>query len=176
MKLRNLVFVALWSLSWSCHAGDYFRQSFFDYPDPTTAPRVTASCSQMGSMDVPCGTWAYPLRMCRAETCTGHTYVTELLRVAPTFVVSGPDSPDEAVKNAVTGIAAGCAATAVSAAQGAAAVTPSPEPSARIAAALAAGATYFQSCISTVNAVAIVSGIVNQLRFKIETPTHWAKL
>jgi hypothetical protein len=80
------------------HAGEYYREKWFDYPDPTTLPKTTARCVQEGSMDVPCPTWSEPLRMCRATACTGHAYTTELLRVSPTFVISGPDTGEEAVK------------------------------------------------------------------------------
>lgn len=158
------------------NAAEYYRSKWFDYPDPTTMPKTTVSCAQEGSIDVPCPTWSEPLRMCRKSACTGHTYKTEMLRVAPTFVVNGPDTSDQAVKNAITGVAATCAATAISAAQGAAAATPSPEPAARISAGLAMGIAYFQSCISTVSGAAVAGGLINQLSFTIETPTHWAPL
>ncbi len=176
--MRKLI---LWMLFCLCsattvHAADYLRETWFEYPDPTTAPRVTARCVQEGSMDVPCPTWNEPFRMCRATGCTGHAYTTELLRVSPTFVVSGPDTAEDAVKRAVQGIVAVCSANAIVAAKAAAAATPSPEPVARVAAGLGAGVTSFKACIATANATAIVAGIVNQLEFKVESPTHWARL
>lgn len=157
-------------------AGDYLRETWFEYPDPTTAPRVTARCVQMSSADVPCPTTQKPFRTCRKEACTGHAYDTELLRVAPTFVVSGPDTADDAVRKAVTGIVGACGAQAILGAKAAGAAAPSPEPLARITAALATGVIQFKACIATANAAAIAAGILNQLEFKVESPTHWAPL
>lgn len=176
--MNKLIFWILFCLylMTTAHAGDYFRETWFEYPDPTTAPKVTTRCVQEGSMDVPCSTWQEPFRMCRATGCTGHAYTTELLRVSPTFVVSGPDTGEEAVKRAVQGVVAVCSANAIVAAKAAAAATPSPEPVARIAAGLGAGVTSFKSCIATANTTAAVTGIANQLEFKIESPTHWARL
>lgn len=172
-----LVVLAIWLVaSTSVLAGDYFREKWFDYPDPTTAPKITARCVQEGSADVPCPTWSNPLRMCRKSACTGHAYDTELLRVAPTFVVSGPESGEESIRRAVQAVVAVCSVTATTAAKGAAAMLPSPEPAARVGTGLATGIAYFKACISSANATAVVAGILNQLEFKIETPTHWAKL
>ncbi len=157
-------------------AGDYYRHMWFEYPDPTTAPKVTAKCVKEGSTDVPCPTFGKPFRMCRKSACIGHAYTTELLRVSPTFVVSGPDTADEGVKRAVEGIAAACAVKAIAGAKGAGAAAPSPEPAARIAAGLTAGLAIFKACLATVNATAVVAGVANQLEFKIDTPTHWARI
>lgn len=176
MKKQIIFLVFFAFISSFCYSAEYFREKWFDYPDPTTIPRTTATCVQQGSMHVPCPTWSEPLRMCLKSACTGHAYTTDVLRVTPTFVVNGPDSVDEATRNAVTGIVAACVVQAISAAKGAAAITPSPEPVARVGAGLASGATYFKACISTVNAVAVVAGIVNQLQFTVETPTHWAPI
>lgn len=176
MKKYLLAVAILSAVAFPVCAEDYFRETWFEYPDPTTAPRVTARCVQEASLDVPCPTWSEPFRMCRGYGCTGHAYTTELLRVAPTFVVSGPSSGEEAVKRAVQGIVAVCAANGTVAAKAAAAVTPSPEPGARIAAGIGAGITSFKACIATANATAVAAGIVNQLEFKVDSPTHWAPL
>jgi hypothetical protein len=157
-------------------AAEYYRSKWFEYPDPLTAPRVTARCVKEASADVPCPTWNRPLRTCRQTVCVGHAYTTELLRVTPTFVISGPDSPDDATRRAVQGIAAGCGVKAIASGQGAAAAAPSPEPTARIAAAIGTAVGVFKACISTVSAAAAAGGIVRQLDFKIETPTHWARV
>lgn len=162
--------------STSAPAGDYHREKWFDYPDPTTPPRITMRCVKEASTDVPCPTSGKPLRMCTKRGCIGHAYDTELLRVAPTFVVSGPESGEESVKKAVQGVVAVCAATAIASAKGAAAVTPSPEPTARVGAALASGITYFKACIAAADTTAVAAGILNQIEFRIDTPTHWAKL
>lgn len=175
--MKTVLFVLLWMSAASVtQAGDYFRETWFDYPDPSTAPKVTARCVQEGSMDVPCPTWSEPLRMCRASGCTGHAYSTELLRVSPTFVVSGPDTPDEAAKRAVQGVVAVCSTQGVIAAKAAGAAAPTVDPVSRVGAGLAAGVVAFKGCISSANAAALIAGIVNQLEFKIESPTHWSPL
>lgn len=163
-------------VSLTASAGEYFREGWFEYPDPSTPPRVTARCVQTGSADLPCPTWDKPLRTCRASTCTGHAVETDMLRVKPTFVVSGPDSTDDAVKKAVQGVVAACAAQAVTSAKAAGAAVPSPEPGARVGAGLAAGITVFKGCIATANLTAVAAGIANQLEFKVEMPTHWARI
>lgn len=73
-------------------------------------------------------------------------------------------------------IVAGCSAIAINAINTAVVATPSPEPSARIAVGLAAGVTSFKTCIITVNITSVVSGILGSLEFKIEKPSHWAKI
>lgn len=176
MKYFIAILVAGLMASTSASAADYVRDKWFEYPDPTTAPKVTARCVKEASTDVPCPTSEKPLRMCTKTACVGHAYETELLRVEPTFVVSGPESGDEAVRNAVQAIVAVCTAKAISGAKGAAAATPSPEPAARIGAGLATGVGFFKACIVAADTTAVVAGILNQLEFKIETPTHWAKL
>lgn len=176
MRRQIIAVFLLISASLPVSAAEYYRSQWFEYPDPTTLPRTTATCVQEGSLDVPCPTWDRPLRMCRATGCTGHAYTTELLRVTPTFVVTGPESSEEAVKRAVQGIVAVCAANAVVASKAAGAATPSPEPAARITAGLAAGLVSFKACIATAKASTVAAGIVNQLEFKIETPTHWARI
>lgn len=177
--MRNCLVGALLFLctTMTAHAGEYFREKWFDYPDPTSAPKVTARCVQYGSAHVPCPIFPSDMtRMCLKSACTGHAYDTELLRVSPTFVVSGPDTAEAAVKNAVEAIVAVCAAQAVAGAKAAGAATPSPEPASRIAAAISTGVIAFKVCVGTASATTVVAGIVNQLEFKLETPTHWAKL
>lgn len=160
----------------SASAEDYARVAWFDYPDPTTPPRTTVSCAQMGSMDVPCPTWDKPFRMCRAETCTGHSYKVEMLRVAPTFVARGADAPDAAVRSAVTTLISACVATAVSSSQAAAAAAPSPEPAARIAAAIGVGAVTFRNCLVSISAAGVTVQIVKSIEFVVDMPTHWSPI
>ena len=176
MRKLSLVLSVGLLASTSALAGDYIREKWFDYPDPTTAPKVTVRCVKEASADVPCPTWDKPLRMCTKSACVGHAYETELLRVEPTFVVTGPESGEEGVKKAVQAIVAVCTAKAIAGAKGAAAATPSPEPAARVGAGLATGITFFKACIAAADATAVVAGILNQLEFRIDTPTHWAKL
>jgi hypothetical protein len=176
MRKLSVILVVGLTASTSAMAGDYLREKWFDYPDPTTAPKVTVRCVKEASADVPCPTWDKPLRMCTKSACVGHAYDTELLRVEPTFAVSGPESGEEGVKKAVQAIVAVCTAKAIAGAKGAAAATPSPEPAARVGAGSATGITFFKACIAAANATAVVAGILNQLDFRIDTPTHWAKL
>ena len=178
--MKNIFFVSLFSFitlsSGYAVAGEYFKQSWFEYPDPSTAPKITARCVKEGSAHVPCPTWREPFRMCLKSTCIGYAYDTELLRVTPTFVVSGPDSLDAAVRRAVEGFAAACALKAIGSGKAAAAATPSPEPTARVAAALAAAEVSFEACIATVSASSAAAAVLNELEFRIDTPTHWARL
>ena len=81
MRKLSLVLVVGLLASQSAVAGDYLREKWFDYPDPTTAPKVTVRCVKEASTDVPCPTWDKPLRMCTKSACVGHAYETELLRV-----------------------------------------------------------------------------------------------
>lgn len=173
---KVLMFFFLVMATFSARAEDYFREKWFDYPDPTTAPRTTISCAKEGSVTVSCPTTRKPLRTCRKTGCIGPTTKIDLLRVSPTFVVSGPSSGEEAVKRAVQAIAVGCATNAIITAKGAAAITPSPEPAARVGAGLASGVGYFKACIAGAKVAAVASGIVDQLEFKIESPTHWSPL
>lgn len=176
MRKLSLVLVVGLLASTSAVAGDYLREKWFEYPDPTTAPKVTVRCVKEASTDVPCPTLDKPLRMCTKSACVGHAYETELLRVEPTFVVTGPESGEEGVKKAVQAIVAVCSAKAIAGAKGAAATTPSPEPAARVGAGLVTGITFFKACIDAADATAVVAGILSQFEFRIDTPTHWAKL
>jgi hypothetical protein len=176
--MRRTIY-ALFLLGLSClsaNAGEYLRIGFFEFPDPTTAPRVTARCVKMGSMDVPCPTWDKPLRTCRKETCIGHAYTTELLRTKVEFVAYGPDAADEAVRFAVRAVITNCGVKGANAGKTAAAALPSPEPAARIAAGLAAAVAVFKACIATASMSAVVAGIVNRVDYKIEQTGHWARI
>lgn len=171
------VFGCLLSVSaGSANAADYVRQKWFDVPSPLVAPRVTAKCVKTASAHVPCPTWQKPLRQCLKSTCIGHAYTTDVERTSAIFIVSGPDSPSEAVKRAVEGVASLCAYKAIASGKKAAAATPSPEPSARVGAALATTVGIFKLCISKVTAGAVVAGIARQLSIRIDTPKHWARL
>lgn len=175
MKRLHAVII-LASLASSVHAEEYFRESWFDYPDPTTAPRLTVRCVKEGSADFPCPTWDKPFRMCTKSACIGHAYDTDVLRVNPTFVVSGPDSGENAVRQAVQAVVAVCSAKAIASAKGAAATAPSPEPLARVGAGLATGVLFFKACLASTEVAAVAAGVISQLEFRIDTPTHWAKL
>lgn len=153
----------------SAHAAEYYNKKWFDYPDLFTAPRVTTSTG--------CAHWVEGLG---AKICTNPTHFTvrtELLRRDVVFVVSGPDSPSEAVRRAVAGYATGCSVIAVHAATTAAAATPSPEPGARIAAAAASLYGSFAACISAISVGGVAGSILGQLNIRIDTSSsHWSPL
>lgn len=178
MRYFGIFLVASFTLSTSASAGDYLREKWFDYPYPTTAPKVTVRCVcvREGSMDAPCPTWDKPLRMCTKTAYVGHAYETELLRVEPTFVVSGPESAEQGVWEAVQAIVAVCTAKAIAGAKKTAAATSSPKPAARIGVGLATGVGFFKACILAADTTSAAAGILNQLEFKIDSPTHWARL
>lgn len=175
MRLLLVALVLTFSAT-SASAGEYFRSKWFTYPDPTTLPRVNARCVKEASGHVLCPTSSNPFRTCLKSTCVGHAYTTELLRVSAEFVVSGPDNVEDGVRRAAQGIAAACAAKAIFAGKAAAAAVPSPEPGARIAAAAGTGTAAFKVCITSVNMAATVGAVAKQFEFKIETPTHWARV
>jgi hypothetical protein len=170
--MRSVLYIAitfgLLGTSGAADAADYYRQKWFDYPDPFTAPKIETHTG--------CAHWIKPWG--GAKICTNPTHVqvqVGLLRKDVVFVVSGPDAPDQGVRNAVEGYAAGCAAQAITVALGAAAATPSPEPGARIAAGSAALVGSFSACVSAISAAGIVGGIVSQLHVNIDTSgSHWS--
>lgn len=175
MKRILLAFVltVVASTAW---AEDYYRSKWFEFPDPLTKPKVTATCVKKAKYNVPCPTWKKPGRMCPREDCVGHAYKTELLRKEVIFVVSGPPSHSEAVKRIVIGYATGCAYKAVTAGKTAGAAAPSPEPAARIAAALGTTIATFKACLAAFSGATVAAGIINSLSIKIETPSHWARI
>jgi len=170
--MRSLLFTATAVLTLlacgKADAADYYRQKWFDYPDPFTAPQVK---TQTG-----CAHWIKPWTGAKICTNPTHFQVTvALLRRDVVFVVSGPDTPDQAVQRAVAGYAAGCAATAIAAAEAAAAATPSPEPTARIGATGAVLYSSFTGCISAISVAGVVGSIVGQLHINIDTSgSHWS--
>lgn len=176
MRFLSALLIALCTFATGALSEDYSRTKLLEYPDPFTVPRVTARCVKEASAHVPCPTWSNPGRFCRKSTCIGHAYTTEALRVTAQLVISGPNSPSDAVRRAVQGIAAACGIKAAAAGKKAAAATPSAEPATRIGAAIASAAIVFKACIGSASATAIVGGIVRQLDIKVETPTHWARV
>jgi hypothetical protein len=100
---------------------------------------------------------------------------TELLRKEVWFTVSGPDTADQAVVNAVEGIAAGCAATAIAACSAAIAGTSYTGPGA-IGACSGALLSTFKVCILGIKAEAVVGAIVKELNINITTTDNWAPL
>lgn len=175
--MKNLLcFCILIIFSLSANAEDYFRQKWFDYPDPLTLPKTTVECVKQASLHLPCPTWSHPKRMCLKSGCSGHKYTVEALRIEPTFVISGPSSPDAAIKEAVMAIVATCGAIAIDAANVAVVANPSPEPSTRIAIGATVGVGSFKTCILTMNTTSAIAGVLGLLNFKIETPSHWARL
>jgi hypothetical protein len=154
---------------------DYYNEQWFEYPDPLTAPRITVGCAHEACTKVPV-THGLKISMEQRCVCTNPTQRTELLRKSVRFVVSGPDTGEEAARRAIEGIAAGCAVSAITTAKVTAAAAPSPEPAARIGAATGALLTSFKACILGVSASGVAGAIVRQLSIGIRTEDHWARL
>ncbi len=170
-SLRHLLLtLAFVGTSGAAHADEYYRNKWFDYPDPLTKPKLETRTG--------CAHWVKPWR--GSKICTNPTHFqvqVALLRKDVVFVVSGPASLDQAIHRAVEGYAAGCAATAIAAAEGAAAAVPSPEPSARIAAASGVLVTSFSGCISAISGAGIAGGIIAQSHIGIDASgSHWSPL
>lgn len=177
MKLLSAfgVFAALWVQS--AGAAEYYRNKWFDYPDPTVPPIISNGCAHYIIISsIKCR--GFKCSRSTAKICTNPTHVVvSLFRRDVYFVVTGPDNVQQAVQRALAGIATGCAVSAISAAAAAAAATPSPEPVTHIAAAAATLSATFATCISSVSAPAVVGGLVSELRIKIDTSSgHWSRV
>lgn len=172
MRMMTFIVIALASFiySGSASAADYYKKKWFDYPDPFVAPRFETRTG--------CAHWIKPWR--GSKICTNPTHFqvkVALLRRDVTFIVSGPDAPNEVIRRAIVGYATGCAATAITAAEAAASATPSPEPSIRIGAASAVLYNSFYVCVSGISVAGIAGSIVGQLHINLDTSgTHWSPL
>src|SRR5262249_38551245 len=112
--MRALLTATLLLICLPVHAADYYNQKWFDYPDPGTLPRTTTTCAHEACTDIP-EFHGFHVSMVRHCICTNPIVHAELLRKDVKVVVSGPDSPDAAVRNALMGYAAGCVAAAIAA-------------------------------------------------------------
>ncbi len=173
-NIPKLFLIMLLLVSSELHAKDWWKGVLAEYPDPLTAPRVTNRCVDRATYRYPCPTWNSPGRMCDGWTCKGWATKTELLRVRPTFVVTGPDTADGAVRNAAVGIAATCGNAAVEA--GREVMAGAPEPTSKIAGSYAAAKGAFALCIKGVTLSSAVAAVVDGFALTLKTPTHWARL
>jgi hypothetical protein len=161
--LTAIVFVLI---SLPVQAADYYNQKWFDYPDVGTVPRTTSTCAHEACTDIP-EFHGLHVDMIRHCVCTNPIIKVELLRRDVYVVVTGPDAPDQAVKNALAGYAAGCVATALAASTAGPQVVASP----------AGFYAAFQACITSISAAGIAGGILNQFNIHLNTSdTHWSPL
>jgi hypothetical protein len=153
-------------ISLPLRAAEYYNQKWFDYPDIGTAPRVTIGCAHEACTDIP-EFHGFKVEMHSHCACTNPTQKTELLRKDVRVVVSGPDTSDQAVKNALEGYAAGCVATAI------AASTAGPQVVASPAGFFAA----FKACVAAISVSGVVGSLLNQLDIHLNTSdSHWSPL
>lgn len=177
MRLASIALCLLISgVSSSANAGEYWRQKWFDFPDPGTVPRTITECVDWAVYHQPCPTTTDWGRMCETRNCKGHATRVEMLRIGVVFVAAGPDSPDEAVRRAVAGYVAGCGAVAIGAANTAAGAASAGGPGASAAAGATAAVGAFKTCLLSISVAGIAGGILNQISLRVENPTHWARL
>lgn len=174
-RLAPLVLFTVLLMPHDASAAEYWRHKWFDFPNPLNT-RVHTECAKWTTISVPCPTLKEPLRTCPANQCVGHTVRTEVERIDVVFVAAGPDSAEDAARNAIIGYVVGCGATAMAAANTAAAATPSPEPASRVAAGYAAAVASFKACVAAITASGVVGAILKQVDLKVENPKHWSPL
>jgi len=135
-------------------AEDYYNAKWFDYPDGATR-----------TVDGGCGQW---ISVFGADQCIAPNAPTvEMERRDVVVKVSGPNSPDEAVRQALIGYAVGCVATAV------AGSTAGPQ----VVAAPAGFFGIFQGCITALSVGGVAGGIIDQLQISVDdSSTHWSPL
>lgn len=148
---------------WSAQAEKYYDQKWFDIPD-AAAPRTTTTCAREACADVPVvDRWT--VRIERRCACVNPIVSVELLRRDVRVVVSGPDTAEAAVKNAVVGYVGGCIATATAAATAGPQVVVSP----------AGFYASFKACIAALSLSGAIGSVLNQLDIQLNTlDTHWA--
>jgi hypothetical protein len=161
-----LSFFLLTLFSIPAEAENYYNQKWFDVPDLGTAPRVTTGCAHEACTDVP-EVHGVEVKMGRQCVCTNPTVKTDLLRRDVRVVVSGPNTADAAVKNALAGYAAGCVATAIAASTAGPQVIASP----------AGFYASFKACIAAISVSGVAGSILNQFDIHLNTSdTHWSPL
>jgi hypothetical protein len=162
---------ALWTLAFifvslPSSAAEYYNQKWFDYPDLGTAPRVTTGCAHQACTNMP-EFHGFRVEMHQHCVCTNPTARTDLLRRDVRVVVAGPDTADQAVRNALAGYAAGCVAAAVAASTAGPQVVASP----------AGFFASFKACIAAISVSGIAGSIMNQFDIRFNTSgTHWSPL
>jgi hypothetical protein len=163
--MRALLISAILLISLPAQAEEYYNQRWFDIPD-LAPPRITTGCAHEACTDIP-EVHGFTIRMKRQCVCTNPTVKTELLRRDVRVVVSGPNTADQAVRNALVGYAAGCVATASVASTAGPQIVVSP----------AGFYASFKACITALSVSGVVGGILNQFDIHLNTSdTHWAPL
>jgi hypothetical protein len=153
-------------LSTPLHAEEYYNQKWFDFPDLGTAPRVTTGCAHQACTGVP-EVHGFHVRMVQHCVCTNPTVRTDLLRRDVRVVVSGPNTADQAIRNALVGYAAGCVATATAASVAGPQIVASP----------AGFYASFKACLVAISASGAAGGILNQFDIHLNSSdTHWSPL
>jgi hypothetical protein len=169
MRFRLLFTTISLLLYFICQASakDYYNRKWFDYPDPLTAPRVTQTgCGKQACTKIPefRGIKVTFKMQC---ACINPLFRTDLLRHDVVVVVSGPDTADKAVENALVGYAAGCVVTAI------AASTAGPQVVASPAGFFAA----FKGCVAALSVSGVAGSILNQFDIRFDTSqSHWSPL
>lgn len=147
-------------------ARDYYNKKWFDYPDPLTAPKIANGCAHWAiTKSVSCH-WL-KCHSTDAKICTNPTHVqVALLRKDVYVIVSGPDTLDKAVVNAVEGDVTGCVLVAL-----AAAGSPSPT-------TVGAPAVFFASfkgCILSLTVSGAAGAILKQVDIHVDAShSHWS--
>jgi hypothetical protein len=165
--MRALLIAMMFALiSLPVQAANYYDEKWFDYPDLETAPRTTSECANEACTDIPEFN-GLEIEMTEQCICINPIITVELLRRDVRVVVSGPDTSDQAVMDAVKGYAAGCVATAIVASTAGPQVVASP----------AGFYASFKACIAAVSVSGIAGGILNQFDIHLDTSdSHWSPL
>jgi hypothetical protein len=166
-QMRTLLIAMMFSLiSLPVQAANYYDEKWFDYPDPWTEPYLNEECANEACTDIPEFN-GLEIEWTEECICTNPIFTWEVLRRDVRVVVSGPDTPDQAVIDAVKGYAAACVTAAI------AASLASPQ----VVAAPAAFYASFKACILALNVAGIAGAIVNQFDIHLDTSnSHWSPL
>ena len=164
--MRIMLCAALLLFSMPASAANYYNEKWFDIPDIGTLPRVTTTCAHEACTDIP-EVHGWRIEMKRHCVCTNPIVKSEILRRDVRVVVSGPDTLDQAAKNAIIGYVTGCVAAAIAASTAGPQIIVSP----------AGFYASFKGCLAAVSVSGITGGILNQLDIHLNTDdTHWAPL
>ena len=160
-----LAAISVW-MPFPAFASDYYNQKWFDYPDLGTAPRITVGCAHEACTKIP-ETHGFRIEWHQHCVCTNPTQRTDLLRRDVRVIVSGPDTADQSVRNALVGYAGGCVAAAIAASTAGPQVVASP----------AGFFASFKACIAAISVSGIVGSILNQFDIRFDTSgSHWSPL
>src|SRR5579871_1553954 len=100
----SMIFILL-LLTVAVDAREYYNQKWFDIP--TGGSRSTTGCAHQACTDIP-EVHGFRIEMHQQCVCTNPTVRIDLQRRDVRVVVSGPDTADQAIINALEGYAAAC--------------------------------------------------------------------